>query len=337
MSIDTSPVYSPRFELDVGGTTYQEAGGLISDIVVETTVDGADLCEFTVNKPFDPEHHDFRDLDWDAFAPGTDIELSMGWGGSGTVEPVFTGTGQSIRTEFDTSQGPTVSVTAYGLLHEMMVGVNERSWTDETVSNVAKEVLNEYFSTVEVDGPGIERNIIVQHGENDYRFVRALAEDYGFEFYAERDTAYFTPRDAIGNADPVATLTFGNALDHFSGELTRADKTKTVEVRYWDMNAEKEVVGEASGDDGEGTEVFRVRCDSKEEADQIAESKLSELQMSRARGRGEADGNPKLMAGTVLELKEMGERFSKKYYVTRASHRMTGSGYTTTFEVKEIP
>lgn len=337
MSIDTSPVYSPRFELSFAGETYQEAGGLISNIVVETTVDGADLCQFQIDKPYDPEHHDFLDLNWGDIEPGTDIELKMGWGGSGSIQPVFEGTSQSMRTEFNHSQGASVSVAGYGTLHEMMAGVNERSWTEETISNVAEEVIGEYFGTVEVDGPGIERPTIVQHGENDYRFIRALADDYGFEFYAERDTAYFKPRGDIGSGDPVATLTYGNSLDSFSAEISKSDQTKEVEVRYWDMAAEKEVVGKASGSDGEGKMVYRVLCNSKKEADRIAESKLSELQMARARGHGEADGNPDIMAGKILELKEMGERFSKKYYVTRAAHRMTGSGYRTTFEVKEIP
>lgn len=337
MSTDTSPVYSPRFELSFGGTTYQEAGGLISDIVVETTVDGADLCQFKINKPYDPEHHDFLDLSWGDIEPGTDIELKLGWGGSGSIKPVFTGTSQSMRTEFNPDQGASVSVSGYGKMHEMMYGQKERSWAEETISNVAEEVIGEYFGTVEVDGPGIERKTIVQHGENDYRFIRGLADDYGFEFYAERDTAYFKPRGDIGSGDPVATLTYGNTLDSFSAEISKSDQTQTVQVRYWDMNAEKEVVGEASGDEGEGTRVYRVLCDSKKEADRIAQSKLSELQMARARGHGEADGNPKIMAGKIIDLKEMGERFSKKYYVTRAAHRMTGSGYRTTFEVKEIP
>lgn len=337
MSMDTSPVYSPRFELDVGGTTYQEAGGIISDIVVETTVEGADLCEFRINKPFDPEHHDFMDFEWDDIEPGTDVDLELGWGGSGTTEPVFTGTIQAYRTEFDTSTGPTLSVTAYGLLHEMMHGDVERSWEDETVSNVAEEVLGDYFSNTDVNGPGIERNLIVQHEENDYRFVRELAADYGFEFYAERDTAYFTPRDSIGGEDPVATITYGSGMDSFTGEISQAEQIESVEVRYWDMSDEKEVVGTASGGGGEGTQVFRVLCDSQEEADQIAESRLSELTMSRARGHGEVDGNPAIVAGTVIELDELGERFSKKYYVSRASHRLTGSGYKTSFEVTEIP
>lgn len=337
MSMDFSPVYSPRFELDVGGTTYREVDGRIGDLAVETTVDGAALCSFALNFPFDPEHQEFSDLDWTAIEPGTDIELSLGWGGSGTIEPVFVGTSQSIQTEFAPEDGPSVAVSGYGLLHEMMQGVEERSWSDATVVDVAEEVLSSYFSSVEVEGSGSQRNRIIQHDQNDYRFVRGLAEEYGFEFYTQRDSAYFTPRSSIGSSDPAVELTYGDTLDTFSAELTAADQVETVEVRYWDMSAEKEIVGSASNGTGAGKEVFRVSCDSKEEADRIAESKLSALSMSRATAHGETDGIPTMSAGQTIRLAELGSRFSGNYYVTRASHRMGRSGYRTAFEVTEIP
>ena len=336
MTAATNPVYSPRFELDVGGTTYQETGGRVGNLTVETTVDGADMCRFTLNYPYDPEHQDFDELDWGAIDPGTEVEASVGWGGEGTVEPVFVGTSQSVSVDFSPEGGQTVDVTAYGVLHEMMQGVVERSWSETTVVDVAKEVLNEYFSTVEVDGNGSERNRIIQHGQNDYRFVRQLADDYGFEFYAERDTAYFTQRSSLKD-DPELTLTYGNTLDTFAAEISEADLVETVEVRYWDMSTEKEIVGEASNQTGEGKEVFRVTCDSQEEADDIAKSRLDALSMARATGYGETDGIPDLTAGTVIEIQDLGDRFDRSYYVTRAAHRLSTAGYRTAFDVKELP
>lgn len=337
MSTDFSPVYSPRFGLEVGDVTYQEADGLVDELVVETTVDGADLCSFTLNYPYDAERRKFSDLDWGSIEPGTDIEASVGWGGEGGIDPVFVGTSQSIRTEFTPERGPTVAVSGYGLLHDAMQGVEERSWSDATVTDVAEEVLSSYFPSTEVEGPGIERNRIIQHDKNDYRFVRGLAEEYGFEFYAERDTAYFTPRSSISSSDPAVTLTYGNTLDAFSAELSVSQQVETVEVRYWDMNAEKEVVGSASGGTGQGKEVYRVSCDSKEEAERIAEGKLSALSMVRATGYGETDGVPAITAGKTIRLDDLGERFSGNYYVSRATHRIGRPGYRTSFDVMEIP
>jgi phage protein D len=337
MAGEYSSVYSPRFEVVLGSTTYQEVGGLIRDLTVEMTVEGADLCSFTLTHPFDPEQGDFADMEWSDVEPGADVEVSLGWGGEGSIEPLFVGTSRSVRTEFAPGSGASVAVSGYGPLHEMMRGVVERSWSDTTVVAVAEEVLGEYFSTVEVEGSASNRKRVIQHDQNDYRFVRGLAEEYGFEFYAERDTAYFTPRSAVGSGDANVTLTYGNTLDTFSAEVSTADQVGSVEVRYWDMNAEKEIVGSASKETGEGKEVFRIACDSKQEADNIAAGKLSSLSMSRATGHGETDGIPELTAGTVLRIEGVGERFTGNYYVTRVSHRMGGSGYRTSFDVTELP
>jgi len=336
MSTEYSPVYSPRFELTVGGTTYQEVGGQIADLVAETTVDGADRCSFTFNHPFNLEQGDIADLEWEDVEPGTPIELAVGWGGAGSIEPLFVGTSHAVEVEFTPSVGGSVAVSGYGRLHEMMRGVVERSWSDTTVADVAREVLSSYFPEVTVEGSTSTRNRIIQHDQNDYRFVRQLAAEYGFEFYTERDTAYFTPRSSLGG-DPDMTLTYGNTLDAFSAELTMAEQIESVEVRYWDMNAEKEIVGSASKPTGEGKKVFRIACDSKEEAESIAESKLSELSMARATGYGQTDGIPALTAGMTVRIEGIGDRFGGNYYVTRVAHRMQGNGYRATFDVKELP
>jgi phage protein D len=338
MSGEYEPVYSPRYQVTVGGTTYEEVGGLVEELVVETTVDGADFCSFTLSHPFDPEQHDFADLNWGDIEPGTPLEVAVGWGGAGQTETVFVGTSHGVEVEFTQAGGGRVSVSGYGVLHEMMRGVTERSWEEVPVTTAVQSVLGEYGGG-RVGGTSSPRKRIIQHNQNDYRFVRELAEEYGFEFYARQGTIHFEPRASIlvSSVDPEMTFTYGNTLDQFSAELTTANQLSEVEVRYWDMTQEKEIVGSASKSTGQGTEVFRIACDSKAEAEQIARSKLSLLSMARATGYGVSDGIPALSAGMTVRIEGVGELFVGNYYVTRVTHRMQGSGYQTTFEVTELP
>lgn len=186
------PRYSPRFRVDVGDTTFQEPGGRIADLVVETTLDGADRFSFTLNFPFDEELGEFSGLTWDDFAIGTAIEIAMGYGGDGTLTPLLTGSIRSINAEFTTDRGPSVTVSGYGLLWELMQGTGSNSWTETTVGEAVSDVLSSYsFSTVDVSDASINRKTLIQDGQSDYRFVQQLAETYGFEFYAERDTVGF--------------------------------------------------------------------------------------------------------------------------------------------------
>jgi phage protein D len=332
------PVYSPRYTVTVGGTTYEEVGGLVEDLVVETTVDGADFCSFTLSHPFDPEQHDFADLNWGDTEPGTSLEVAVGWGGAGSTETVFVGKTHATEVEFTPAGGGRVTVSGYGVLHEMMRGITERSWEEVPVTTAVQEVLGDYGGG-SVKGSTSERKRIIQHNQNDYRFVRELADEYGFEFYAQQGDIYFDPRASIlvSSVTPDVTFTYGNTLDRFSAEITTANQLSEVEVRYWDMNQEKEIVGSASKSSGKGKEVFRIACDSKAEAEQIARSKLSALSMVRATGHGETDGIPELSAGMTVRIEGVGERFVGNYYVTRVTHRMQGNGYRTTFDVTELP
>ena len=328
---------SPRFEVTVGGDTYRESGGNLTDLVVETTLSGADRFSLTLHVPFDREQRAFSGFDWDDVATGTDVEVSLGWG-DGSLEPVFVGTVHRVSANFAQGQGPSVGVSGYGLLHDTMRGTEDRSWSETTVGDVVTEVLSSYFGDVTVEGGGMQRDKIYQHDQNDYRFVADLAAKYGYQFYTQRNAVYFTPRSSMGG-DPVATLRYGAALDSFSGEIDEANEVQTVEVRHWDMQAETEIVGTASTDaKNKKKEVFRVPCTSSEEADRIARTKLDALSGSVATAHGETDrGVPTLTAGETIAVEDVGSRFSKHYYVTQTTHRIGGSGYRTSFEASEVP
>jgi len=330
--------HSPRFDVTIDGTSYGEAGGSVTDLVVETTLDGADRFSLTLNVPYDSEQRSFAGFDWKKFEIGKKVKVSLGWG-DGSLEPVFVGKVHRLTTDFSTGQGPSVGVSGYGLLHDMMRGTKDRSWAEKTVKDVVTEVLSSYFGNVTVKKGSMQRDVIYQHDQSDYRFVANLASKYGYQFYSKRNAVFFAPRSSLGSGNPVATLRYGAALDSFSGDIDRANEVAKVEVRHWDMQAETEIVGTASTKaSNDEKEVFRVPCTSKQEADAIAQSKLDRLSSAVAHAHGETDrGVPSLTAGAVVGIEDVGSRFSKNYYVTKATHRVGGSGYRTSFEAREVP
>ncbi len=335
---DTKQRHSARYEVSVGGNTFDDTGGKISDLVVDTTLDGADRFSFTLNTKYDMKEAKFKNVSWDDYKTGTDVTIKAGWGDK-ELAKLLAGKVQAVKSDFSREKGPLVNISGYGLLHQMTRGINERSWSDEKVGNVADEILGEYFGEKEVKKPGVKRNRIIQHNQNDYQFIKKLADKYGFNFYARKEKAHFKPNDSMGGEDPAATLTYGGRLDSFNGEVNEASKIKEVVVRYYDMNKEKEVTASATDDKApnEKKEVFRVSCDSKSEAEEVAKSKLSVLSDSSAVGEGECRGIPELTAGASVKIKNMGSKFSKTYYVTKATHRMGSSGYKTSFEATEEP
>ncbi|MCG6986100.1 MAG: hypothetical protein LJE61_12990, partial [Thiocapsa sp.] len=55
----------------------------------------------------------------------------------------------------------------------------------------------------------------------------------------------------------------------------------------------------------------------------------------RLTGSGSTIGDPRIRAGTVLQLEGLGEQFGGLYRVTSATHSLDSGGYRTSFEVRK--
>jgi phage protein D len=73
---------------------------------------------------------------------------------------------------------------------------------------------------------------------------------------------------------------------------------------------------------------------TEEEAREIAKGKLYDRQLDLITGQGVSKGNPKIKAGLVIKIENVGERYSGMYYVTNALHMFHNGGYTTTFNFR---
>lgn len=341
--------YAPRFRVEVGNRTFTDATGVLSDLSVDTTMDGADRFKFNANYPFDHSNGEFTGFEWDDFAPGTPVKMWLGYGeqldtdtpaAQPEADPAFVGRISAVKTDFPSGGTPSIAVSGFDLLHDMTKGTKERSWEETTVSDVVREVAREYFGNkVDVDETGLEPDSIVQDKKNDLQFLATeLGEAYGFEVFARRDEFFFKTRDRRKRpGTPIVTLRYGESLSSFSPELNDAEQVKTVEVRDWDPARKTEIVGTAEQEEGSGKLVLRRTVGSADEARSIAEAELNRVADSFVTGSGETIGIPELRAGVTVRIEGVTRRFTGDYFVEQATHGLGGSGYTTSFQVTERP
>jgi hypothetical protein len=339
--------YAPRFRVTVDGEPFTDATGVISDLSVDTTLDGADRFSFTLNYPFDHATSAFDGLDWETFAIGNAVEIWMGYGSaleanSETAQPesdsAFIGKISAVQPDFPAGGTPTVAISGYDLLHDMTTGTKERSWEDTSLTDIVTEVASEYFGEkVEVDETGLTPPKVIQDKKNDYQFLATdLGETYGFELFVRRDAFYYKTREPGKRpTDPIATLRYGESLSSFSPELNDAQQVETVEVRHWDPATKSEIVGTAEQEEGSGTSVVRLAVQSAEIATKIAEAELFRISTAFVSGSGETVGIPELRAGVTLRIEGVSKPFNRDYFVEQATHSLGGSGYTTSFKLTE--
>ncbi|MGH8603192.1 MAG: hypothetical protein ACREXR_10595, partial [Gammaproteobacteria bacterium] len=149
----------------------------------------------------------------------------------------------------------------------------------------------------------------------------------------------FTPR--ITNVGQIAGVT----LRVWASDI----KTEFTITVYWDWDRQElnllvvpgfgqPTFGSGPGDlvqpEGGVIEYFNCPVSLLTAPRQIVSSLLPRLN-ERLTGQGSTIGDPRIKAGTVLQLEGIGKQFGGRYRVTSASHSLGSGGYTTSFEVRK--
>jgi phage protein D len=260
-----------------------------------------------------------------------------------------------ITTSFPDGGSPELSIAGYDHGFPLTIGKNTRTWSKARDSEAAHEIasfnnLAEAIETTQEKHAQIEQN-----QESDWEFLKKLAERNHFELYVDehRKLHFGKPND---KATAVVRLVYGQGLLSFKPEANLAGQISQVEVYGWDPKTKKQIIGRAGAGEesglsgksaGQHLNAF-VRDPSKRptlrlrqpvftqaEANQRAKAALNERAKHFLTGEGEAIGLPELRPDRNVELANLGDPFSKTYYIQQATHKIDSSGFRSRFKVKE--
>jgi phage protein D len=345
--------YVPAYQILVDGKDllmdlYME----ITSVQVDHTLKGADRFAFTVNSTFDFKNREFTHLT-DIFGFGKSVEIHIGYKDTKDLPLMLRGKITALQTSFPASGLPQINVSGFDLTYCMTKGKESRNWANKKDSDVVAEVAGLYGLNPVVEDTKVVQPKIEKSQQSDMQFLEKLAERNGYELYSFDQDLYFRPPAYKANA--VVSLEWGKGLVSFSPELNISEQISKVEVRGWDVNAKKEIIGTASrgqepGRDPKrqsGAELLAMACPdkgelkirvpvfSKQEADRRAAAILKKRAELFVQGSGESIGLPEIRPDKNVELLGLGELFSKPYYVEQSTHTVNSSGYKTTFKVKD--
>lgn len=353
--------HAPAFEVLVGEfdagdrrESFTGAGGLVSGLRVDTAIDRSNRFSFTLNDVFDRSSGENGAFDGDVtstFEPGAAVEVGMGYAVGGTTT-LLRGRIDSIQPNFPAGGVPSLSVSGYDLRHGLMQGTGTGHWQDTDLASVVRDLTDgPSFADREIGGDGVTVTDLAHPEGSDGAFLRLLADENDYEFFSRAGTFHFRERAASSRLSPELTLSYGRALRSFTpgtaapaGGGGRPD-VGTVKVRHNDEVAREPIVGTAEvPGGGEETHVETIPVRSRAEAEQRARSIARGIAerggatppetAGESASRGETLGIPELQIGRVIELAGLGAEFSGRYHVESATHRIDGTGYTTSFDVR---
>ena len=331
--------------LKVGGSNVSEE---IMDSVVSIEVDDSLLLPdmFSIHM----RDSDFSLTDSKDFEPGNPVEISAR-GESGSVK-LLQGEITALEPEFGQTAGPSLVVRGYDKSHRLHRARQTKTYIQEKDSDIVSKIARECGLKAEVDNTREVHEYVCQDNQTDMEFLQQRAQRIGYQMYVEDDKLYF--KQAPQSEPEVPELEWGQNLLELQARLTTAQQVTEVNVRGWDPKTKKEIIGKATSPQdtpqvgesrtGGATAKKAFNIESQEivtdrpvatqaEADAMAQSICDELGNAFIQAEGICQGNPAVHAGTIVELKGVGNRFSGRYRITHAVHRYDDSGYTTRFTI----
>jgi phage protein D len=300
----------------------------------------------TEGKPVDFLYFDRQVVDF-----GKKIEVAFQVTGTSTT--IFQGIVTAIGGEFPEAREPELILHAEDALAPLRMRRRTRVFDNASDSDIVQQVANDagLSPTVQLDGPTYAQHLQVNQSDLDMLRERTGAVD---GMVILQDHA-LTVEQRSAAADTPIPLTNYNELLRFTVLADLAHQRTKVRVHGWDVAAKQAIHETSDNDDARGIAGPGGRtgpeilagfwADAAEdmhlempastlEARTLAKATMQRRARSFVRGRGMANGNPKMRVGTRVELIDIGAFFSGVYQLTSVRHAFDMSyGYRTHFEV----
>ena len=231
------------------------------------------------------------------------------------------------------------------------IGKANRTLTPKSYENTTlKQIAGIIAEKLKLKMVGVIKPIpikrVTQYQERDVEFLARLAREYHHSFKIVGDQLVFTDKDELGKEEAVAALEERDTISITLRDRIK-DTAKEVDVSGYDATGKKvikkrkkakplrEKMTQAQAASGDTLKIV-TRGETQEQIDARADAALAEQNEDQTAGNIMLVGNPKLVAGSTILLRNLGI-FSGKYLIKSSKHSITrGGGYTTSIDVRML-
>jgi uncharacterized protein involved in type VI secretion and phage assembly len=348
----------PRIEID-GSPLSPEMDALVEQVVVQLDLFLPAMFEIRLRDP------DRQDLSTLGVKIGSTVTIGAGPVGESSTETLITGEVTALEGLYDSlgvyeETGSRAVIRGYDASHRLHRGRRTETYRNVADSDIARTIAERAGLTVgRIDATSVTHVHVSQVNATDWEFLRARARECGrevavvdgrFEFREPAASSGAPGEGDLGSTDPLQFV-LDDDVDAFRPRVTSAEQVSRVEVRGWDPTRKEAVVSNADavtttavldtspGDlaalFGSPTQVLSNRpLSTQAEADEVAKALAEQIGCAFAEADGVVRGNPKIRAGTAVNVAQTASAFAGKYVVTSARHVFDHlRGYKTHFVV----
>ena len=283
------------------------------------------------------------DRDGAVAMPGSNVTLQVWLGYAGqTLLDMGTYTVDEVELN-DSARSMSISGKSANMVATLK-SWKKRSWDKKlnpsgTLGGIIRTVAKEHKlePAIAKEFESIKIDHLDQTYESDMNMLTRLAEQYGAVCKPAGGRLLFVKRGAGQAADgsPLPTVTLVRSVD----DLTNVRVSYNERASYARVGAHWHSKGKAKVQyvyAGEGEPVMFVRHPYKTERDALAaaDAKLRKLKRGRTSLTLDCVGRPELCAEMPIEVLGVRDGVDGAWICTRATHRYTGNGLTTSLEAQ---
>jgi phage protein D len=326
----------PQISIEIDGvkTAFSEMRSL-SELRVQQRLSLPTLCEIT-----------FQDSTENLLADeitslGAEIKINI----SEYVEPLFVGQITAVEYVYEPSNIRKARVRGYDKLHLLRKRQSVRAYLQMTLQELIEELVSDFSIEVETSEEGFLHERIIQFRQTDLDLIKELSERSGLYFSLRQNTLHIFTPEGIGES---VSLQLGENLFEARAEINADDLCRSVKTTGWNTlrvenfqgvsdvsrngrNVSAEIKTSAFG------ESFEHLISDENILDEMEAAALSQAELDRHVSKevtlwGVAEGDPKINAGTPIEVQGIGAKLDGTYVVSSVNHTIDATkGFVSEF------
>lgn len=284
--------------------------------------------------------------DADTFAPGATVAISAGYGDE--KAQLFTGVVVRHGMRIDGQNESRLTIECRDLAVKMTVGRANANFVDTTDSGVMTTLIGAHGLSANVDATTEQYGELVQFYSSDWDFLLARADFSGMLVDVEDGTVNVRVPTVSGN--PVFGVTWGKDLYEFDADIDARLQYASVQATAWDPATQAIVQGEAANPQAFnlqgnlagsklaqviGLPVWQMQTATTQAAQMLggwAKAVQMRAALARIRGHLRCQGTALAKPGVLVQVSNVGQRFSGAVYVTAVEHALVGGIWHTDVE-----
>jgi uncharacterized protein involved in type VI secretion and phage assembly len=325
-----SVVAVPHILVEVDGSQLEDTAiNELAAIRVRHRLAAPAQCELTFHGP----------VETDLPSTGSDLRVAV----TGHDTPVFEGQITAVEHVFGPDRDYSLVVRAYDALHRLRKRQGARALVQTTVDSLASELAGDLGLGSQSAESGPVWQNVVQHNETDLELLVVLAARCGLYPVVRDGELHLITLEGTGDS---VELTLGEELLEARVELNGERAARSVSAIGWDpLRAEtheadassprsgREVGAEVAPTDVGGTgevALYGEFASDEAHASALAQAELDARTAGEVTLWGVAEGDPRLRAGTPVEISGLRDELDGTYVVTDVTHTVDGvRGYLT--------